>query len=491
VSTSLVDPASPGTRPPSSGPSHTWAFVALVAALVLVAGGYVVWAGARGNTPARGGGATLAAGASEVLFQNLVEGDGRGVVAVAPLDNPNGTRDLTGLSCDRMHFAAGRGLCLAVGAKFPPTEYAMIFGPDFRVTHEVPLDGLPSRTRVSPDGRYGAATVFVTGHSYTEDGFSTNTTLIDMASGTAMGNLEEFTILRDGRPYTASDVNFWGVTFAADSNRFFATLATGGHTYLVEGDVAARRVVVGRENVECPSLSPDGTRIGFKKRMDDGRGSPVWRFHVLDLRTGQETPLAETRSVDDQLEWLDDRTLLYGSPDSAHAVFSVPADGTGAPHRFLDQALSPAVLHTPLPDASLAGLTDGPRLTVAGTDLQVTAAAPATAPSGGPVAHTITLTNHGPDDATRVVVEDVVAGGRITAATADTPPGAGGYGCAVFAEENRARCDVPRLAVGASWTITVAVTPTDAGPVEGRVLTGAAEPDPVDDGNASVRTVVG
>jgi MFS family permease len=85
-----------------------------------------------------------------------------------------------------------------------------------------------------------------------------------------------------------------------------------------------------------------------------------------------------------------------------------------------------------------------------------------------------------------------VAGhGRITAASADTPPGAGGYGCAVFAEENRARCDVPRLTAHATWTITVTVTPTDAGPVEGRVMTGAAEPDPVNDGVASVRTVVG
>ncbi len=103
--------------------------------------------------------------------------------------------------------------------------------------------------------------------------------------------------------------------------------------------------------------------------------------------TGQETPLAETRSVDDQLEWLDDSTLLYGSPDSAHAVFSVSADGTGEPHRFLDQALSPAVLHAPLPEASLAGLADGPRLTVPSTDLHTAATAPVTAPPGAPVTH--------------------------------------------------------------------------------------------------------
>ena len=167
--TSLVDPVSPAEPgPPPTGPSRTRVFAALVAALVLLAAGYVVWAGARESAPARGGSATLPAGTPGLLFQNLVEGDGRGTVAVAPLDDPNGTRDLTGLRCDRVHFAGGRGLCLAVGAGFPPIEYAMVFGSDFRVTHEIPLDGLPSRTRVSPDGRYGAATVFVTGHSYSE-----------------------------------------------------------------------------------------------------------------------------------------------------------------------------------------------------------------------------------------------------------------------------------------------------------------------------------
>ena len=38
-----------------------------------------------------------------------------------------------------------------------------------------------------------------------------------------------------------ADFNFWGVTFARDGNRFYATLGTGGKTYLVEGDVAARQ----------------------------------------------------------------------------------------------------------------------------------------------------------------------------------------------------------------------------------------------------------
>jgi hypothetical protein len=67
----------------------------------------------------------------------------------------------------------------------------------------------------------------------------------------------------------------------------------------------------------------------------------VWRFHVLDLATGKETPLAEVRPVDDQLEWLDDKTLMYSSGEE---IWTVSADGTGAPRRFLAQADSPAVV---------------------------------------------------------------------------------------------------------------------------------------------------
>ena len=37
------------------------------------------------------------------------------------------------------------------------------------------------------------------------------------------------------------DRNYWGVTFAADSNTFYATLLTNGHTYLIKGDLARRR----------------------------------------------------------------------------------------------------------------------------------------------------------------------------------------------------------------------------------------------------------
>jgi hypothetical protein len=275
-----------------------------------------------------------------VVFQHVVRDDDYAHVAVSAATR-TGRRTITGLVCERIHFAAGRGLCLMPKRGLGVRYTAKVISSDFRVRDEITLSGLLSRARVSPDGRYGATTGFVNGHSYAEQGaFSTQTTLIELASGKALADLEDFEVVRDGKRFDAIDHNFWGVTFARDSNRLYATLSTRGKTYLVEGDVAARRLRVLHDNVECPSLSPDETRVAYKKRI--GRGT--WRLHVLDLASGKETALAETRSIDDQVEWLDDRRILYGT--SAGDVWVVPADGTGAPATYLAGALSPAVLRS-------------------------------------------------------------------------------------------------------------------------------------------------
>jgi Tol biopolymer transport system component len=216
---------------------------------------------------------------------------------------------------------------------------AKITGPDFKVKRRLSLTGLPSRARVSPDGRYGATTSFVTGHSYAQDTFSVQTLIIDMGRGKVLADLEkDFTVLRDGKPIKEVDFNFWGVTFTRDSDRFYATLRTGGKTYLLEGSVRARRARVLRQNAECPSISPDNTRLAYKKRV-----SGQWRFHVLDLKTGVEIALAETNGVDDQVEWLDNDNVLYAFAPPA-AIWVLPADGSGSPRKFLSQALSPAVV---------------------------------------------------------------------------------------------------------------------------------------------------
>jgi hypothetical protein len=239
-----------------------------------------------------------------------------------------------------VHFAAGRGICLVPEAGLlNSTFYAVLFDAGFRPGARIELAGIPSRARVSPDGRYAAATVFVYGHSYADADFSTQTTIMDIAAGTTIGELEQYTVFRDGAALRSPDFNFWGVTFAQDSNAFYATLRTAGQIYLVAGDVAARTLRVVGEGVECPSLSPDNTRLAFKKRSADIDLS--WRLHVLDLETFETMPLAEVESVDDQVEWLDDDTIVYAKGGD---LWTVPSDGGGTPGLLLRDALSPAVV---------------------------------------------------------------------------------------------------------------------------------------------------
>lgn len=247
------------------------------------------------------------------------------------------------LTCQRVYYAGGRGICMGVAPS--GVEYtASIFDSKLRVLKTIPLTGLPSRARVSADGKLGAMTLFVGGDSYVESAtaFSTRTSIVEMATGKTVAPLEQFDVTKDGKPFDAVDFNFWGVTFAADPNRFYATLATGKHHYLVEGDLAARSLRVLRDGVECPSLSPDGKQIAFKSRVGKGDN---WRLHVLDLATLADHATAETRSVDDQAEWLDDGTLVYSDGEN---VYTVPADGSGEEQLLVPDAASPVRLESAL-----------------------------------------------------------------------------------------------------------------------------------------------
>jgi hypothetical protein len=257
------------------------------------------------------------------------------VYRVSP-DGSGRPRLQKGPACLRFYEAGGRALCLTVARS--GVEFRMlVLDRSLRVKHTLTLTGLPSRARVAPNGRLGATTTFVTGDSYTEAGqFSTRTTIVDLVDGKPIADLESFTVTKDGKRIHSQDFNFWGVTFAKDSDEFYATLATGSHHYLVHGRVSTRSLAVVRDGVECPSLSPDGTRIAYKAR--DGKPWH-WRLHVYDLRTGADVPISETRPIDDQAEWLDNNTLLYGLGVD---VWTAPADGSGHPQRFLANASSPS-----------------------------------------------------------------------------------------------------------------------------------------------------
>ncbi|WP_406023689.1 hypothetical protein OH802_28335 [Nocardioides sp. NBC_00850] len=284
-----------------------------------------------------------------ILFRHTGRDADYGHVGAVALADPGGARALTDLSCDRVYAQAESISCLTtergVVSRYRATDLATSApGKAWREVDGTDLPGLPSRTRISPDGQLVASTVFVNGDSYMVSGFSTRT-LVRRIGGASYGDLEKFRLVVDGRKVSPVDRNIWGVTFADDDRTFYATVATGGRTYLARGDLSERSLTTIADHVECPSLSPDGTRIAFKEADKDGTR---WTPAVLDLATGRRTVLAgETHSIDDQIEWLDDDTVLYGlerAGEPVSDVWALDTSGSATPRVLVPEAASPAVL---------------------------------------------------------------------------------------------------------------------------------------------------
>jgi WD40-like Beta Propeller Repeat len=311
--------------------------LALAGTALLIAAAVTYTVSARHDTAAAEPAAAVTLAPGQLLFRDTATGR----VGAVPLGDPQAKPQLSGLKCDRFAVAKQTAVCLAVRpGTLPAITDVLVLDDRLAVRHTETVPGTPSRARVSPDGKRVDWTLFVTGDSYAQTGFSTRTGLYEVDTGRLVKTIEELPVFMDDDRYFAADVNYWGITFAPDGNRFYATLGSKGKTYLVEADYRRYRGKTLRENVECPSLSPDGKRIAFKKKAADG----VWRLSVLDLASMRETELAETRSVDDQALWQDDRTILYGLDN---AVWAVPADGSGAPRHLLGGAASPAVTQDP------------------------------------------------------------------------------------------------------------------------------------------------
>ncbi|MFC8127540.1 TolB family protein [Streptomyces sp. NPDC057302] len=341
-------------KPPTPGPALTSApalkslrariiaVAAAAAVLATVAVGYTLHAAERAEPTSAISEFALDPG--HLYFRGTEAGAGR--VARTVNASGKGARTTGGPSCERFYAAADTALCLQRRPGIPPTSYALVLDRQLREKRRIALTGIPNRARVSASGRMLSWTMFATGDSYAGSSFSTRTSILDTRTGYLIKNMEEIPLTLDGRRYHSPDVNYWGVTFADDDNRFYATVSTKGKTYLVQGDMKKWAARTLRTNVECPSLSPDNTRLAFKKRVRKGTSQP-WRLYVLDLRTMREHPLAETRSVDDQAAWLDDDTLAYALPGEQgrkRDVWTTPADGKGAPNLLVRSGSSPAAV---------------------------------------------------------------------------------------------------------------------------------------------------
>ncbi|AKU15893.1 TolB family protein [Luteipulveratus mongoliensis] len=317
--------------------------LALIATLLLATGAvaYVIVA-ARRTAGAAPAGVVALDHTRGLLIRSTADGPGYGRLAVM---STSGSRTTTSLTCARVYYSGTNGVCLRPSKEAPGTFEVAVLDEHAGVRRTLPLNGVPSRARTSPSGKMVAWTVFVAGDSYNGGRFSTRSGILNTATKDVVATLETFHVTLDGKPYKKADINYWGITFTKDDNRFYATMSTAGKRYLVAGDIATKSVRTLHDNVECPSLSSDGTRLAYKKRVSSDPAH-MWRLTVLDLATMTETPLAETRNVDDQAAWRDDRTVVYGVPrDARHSdVWAVPADGSGKPTIAVRDAESPASL---------------------------------------------------------------------------------------------------------------------------------------------------
>jgi hypothetical protein len=254
------------------------------------------------------------------------------------------SRRASPIRCERVYYAGGRIACARLENDSSHWHINLYFySQDFKEVFKTEVPGATiSRVRVSADGRFGAMTNFVVGHSYNDEfgGFSTATHIVDVDNQKLLTSLETWPLLHNGERVFAIDLNLWGVTFVPDdSDRFYATARYNRKNYLVEGRISTKQMTVIYDNVECPSISPDGSRIAFKHAVP-GFG---WVPAILDLKTQQRTTLDEATSLDDQIAWLDNTQIAYELRSGTSSAVMVRDARHNTPSRlWVSNASSPA-----------------------------------------------------------------------------------------------------------------------------------------------------
>jgi hypothetical protein len=231
--------------------------------------------------------------------------------------------EVSSIRCARIHAApSGEVLCLSNNVK---TKGRFEFSAPYAATYSRDLsnelnrvnensNARINRARISSDGKQQAWTYFISGHNYMDAGSSQFSTLTQLSSAengkpNTVHNLEKWPLTHKGLLVKTPDLNYWGVSFHPKTpHQFLVTAFFKGKPYLAMGDLRTKTLNVIFEGVECPSYNPSGDAIAFKKRISSTRWAPA----VLNLSTMKVTVFSHIKqSVDDQIDWLDARTLLY------------------------------------------------------------------------------------------------------------------------------------------------------------------------------------
>lgn len=247
-----------------------------------------------------------------LVYVSRVPGDEYGQVGYITL---TGERGVTELECQRIDWNRGAGLCLQGSGVIGTGGRGVLLDGALRATSQFDIAD-PSRATVSDDGSLVAWTGFTLGHDYLAAGeFATTTQVIHPETGAVLDlefDLEPFDI--NGEEIFDNTRNFWGVTYVDDST-FYATMGLGGLASVVRGDLENGRIDVVHENASCPEISPDRSTIVAKEQRGD-----AFQLVAIDVATGERRDLAETRSVDDQVEWIDDTSIVYALPNDGGTV---------------------------------------------------------------------------------------------------------------------------------------------------------------------------
>ena len=175
--------------------------------------------------------------------------------------------------------------------------------------------GIPSRTRLSPDGTLVADARSSSPATPTCRPASPPRPRSAASTAASYGNLEKFTLVIDGRTVDPQRPQRLGRHLRRRPAPSTPPSAPAGRPTWSGATSATRTLTAVTENAECPSLSPDGTRVAFKVDARPGRRAALGTRRCSTSPPGKRTVLdRRTRSVDDQVEWLDDDTLLYGLP---------------------------------------------------------------------------------------------------------------------------------------------------------------------------------
>lgn len=277
-----------------------------------------------------------------LIFRALAPPEAHGHVAILPLAAANAAPKVSSLECTRLHYAGGRGVCLVQELFGTVIRYSgYVFDRHLTRGVRVELPGVPTRVRVAPDGRRAAITTYAEEETPAHERLATDSIVVDLASGRVIADLRHFTIVDEQDALLARPVDVGSVAFSIDGDRFYAGLTTGTARYVGAGTLAGRRIKAVRAGMLSEGLSPDGARLVVKQLGERG----FWQLAVLDLQTGALHGLAQgSRSVDDQVDWLDPEHVLYHDNDGGRtSLWALPTDGVTGPTLLVPDAYSGSV----------------------------------------------------------------------------------------------------------------------------------------------------